>query len=320
MRDDELAVESALTLLESGAGDNAATTAAYATVLTPLLRLSDYEPDKGAEVPGIELAFRDPEPDSDSWFTTLGVILKHGWSDEPVGATEVSAAVRFLERAFDRVLLLSGAGFSASAKEIAQQHNPYTLQLMGLSELRQLVRRTLGPPLGNLSRVKRAVKRLSRELAREIAVRPDALSEIEWRDLERMTAEIFEALGFRVELTRPAKDGGRDLVLTCKIMDENQTFFVEIKHWVSGKHVPETTVKEFIKVVVKEGATRGLIVSTSGYAAGLVEALTEIERQRVHLKGRESLITLCQLYVRAESSLWSPPEHLPDLIFGESAL
>jgi sulfur transfer protein SufE len=39
------------------------------------------------------------------------------------------------------------------------------------------------------------------------------LEELEWHDLERTVADIFDGLGFLVTLTPPRKDGGKDIIL-----------------------------------------------------------------------------------------------------------
>jgi HJR/Mrr/RecB family endonuclease len=50
-------------------------------------------------------------------------------------------------------------------------------------------------------------------MALEIAKDPSALSRLEWFDIERMVAEVFDGLGFNVTLTPPAKDRGKDVIL-----------------------------------------------------------------------------------------------------------
>ena len=85
-----------------------------------------------------------------------------------------------------------------------------------------------------LSPVEFIVREAMRTLAGEIARNPDSLNQIEWRDLERVLREVFEELGFDTELTRPGKDGGFDLKLTCVEDQITSTFLVEVKHWVVG--------------------------------------------------------------------------------------
>ena len=58
-----------------------------------------------------------------------------------------------------------------------------------------------------------------RELARRLALHPEELPTVEWRDLERILRETFEGIGFDTKLTRSTKDGGFDLELTIAEKD-----------------------------------------------------------------------------------------------------
>lgn len=50
-----------------------------------------------------------------------------------------------------------------------------------------------------------------------VARNPNVLNHLEWRDLERLVAELFDGLGFQARLTPSAKDDGKDVVLTCEV-------------------------------------------------------------------------------------------------------
>ena len=71
------------------------------------------------------------------------------------------------------------------------------------------------------------VAEFSRALARRLALSPGELADVEWRDLERLLAEVCGALGFETILTRSGKDGGFDLELRA----DGNTYLVEVKHW-----------------------------------------------------------------------------------------
>ena len=128
-------------------------------------------------------------------------------------------------------------------------------------------------------------------------------------------ARVMEGLGFRVTLTPPSKDGGKDLILVCTVANHEESFIIELKHWRAGKRVGGKAVSDFLQVVVAENRSGGLFLSTSGYADDTFEGLTEITRQRLRLGDRAKIILLAQTYVRACSGLWSPPNELPEILF-----
>lgn len=81
------------------------------------------------------------------------------------------------------------------------------------------------------SSVAAIVGSFSRALALALARSPEALADVEWRDLERVLAEVCNGLGFRTTLTRHAKDGGFDL----EVEADGGRYLIEVKHWSAPK-------------------------------------------------------------------------------------
>lgn len=159
-----------------------------------------------------------------------------------------------------------------------------------------------------------AVGALCERFAKEIARDPDFLEQIEWRDLERLLADVLGKLGFKVTLTEPSKDGGKDLVLETSYEGAAYTYFIEVKHWRSGKKVGEASLRDFVSVVLREKVSAGIFVSSSGYTEGAYKALSMTEKRSLVLQGREKIYTLCKTYVLAEAGVWEPPANLAEVV------
>ena len=56
----------------------------------------------------------------------------------------------------------------------------------------------------------------------------------------------------------------------------------------------------------------------SGYTEAVYRQLNEISQQRVRLGEQESIVSLCQQYVKKEQGLWHPLTPLPDLLFAKT--
>ena len=140
-----------------------------------------------------------------------------------------------------------------------------------------------------------------RELARRIAARPSELATIEWRDLERLLFEVFDALGYKAVLTRPAKDGGYDLRLEAK----GFVYFVEVKHWSERSKVGAGIVDRFTEIVVAKGA-EGLLLSSSGFTQDVVRGGPTASECPAFLGDHLKVISLCRHYVQSESGLLVP--------------
>jgi restriction system protein len=221
----------------------------------------------------------------------------------------------------NRALIVTNTTFSRNAQmHVAQfvQRARVGIQLLTLDDVRAWVTRfeTKNGELQEEARL--IVESLAREFAHMIARNARALDHVEWRDLERIVAEVFEKLGFDVELTPSSKDQGRDVILECSVKGTRRSYIIEVKHWRSGARVGSSTIRDFVDVVAREGRDGGVFLSTYGYTGNAFEAITEIERQRVRFGSEEKIAALCRKYSRAAAGLWSPPEVLADIVFEDT--
>lgn len=169
---------------------------------------------------------------------------------------------------------------------------------------------------GALLIIEEASKRFAELICRE----PGRLQELEWRDLERMIAVILENLGYAVKLTCASKDGGKDIVVHFVASQKTHSFYVEIKHWVSGKKVGAGHIKEFISVVVCDELEGGILISTSGFRADATVGLTEIERGVLRYGDKATVVSLCRTYVNTCGGLCHPDVNtLFNVTFSEPA-
>ncbi|MFC1572832.1 restriction endonuclease [Candidatus Eisenbacteria bacterium] len=160
-----------------------------------------------------------------------------------------------------------------------------------------------------------AVQDLSRRLCELIAADPTTLQHVEWRHLEHVVATALAGIGFEVEVTPPAKDGGKDVVAMCFFRGHRRTYFVEIKHWRSGKRVNSQHVFDFVEVNLTSSTAGGLYLSSSGYTRAVSSFLTELYRYQVHLAGKQKIVSLCQRFARKRAGLWYPVDNLPSILF-----
>lgn len=144
---------------------------------------------------------------------------------------------------------------------------------------------------------------------------PNTLKDLEWLDMERMVAELFRGLGFKVELTPSSKDGGKEVILELEEIDKKKSYVIEVKHWRSGQKVGKSAVDKFVRIVVKENRTAGLFLSTYGVSSEVVESLSKIERKKVKFGDKEKIISLCETYIKKkESGLWLRNLELENLL------
>jgi hypothetical protein len=163
--------------------------------------------------------------------------------------------------------------------------------------------------------IKVAIQDLCEKLCSLIAKDSQALRLVEWRDLERIVAACLAAIGFDVELTPPAKDDGRDVIARCLVRGFEHTYYIEVKHWRSGKRVGASTIVDFLEVNASDRTDGGLLLSSSGFTSETLAHLSELEHRPLRLGGKSKIVWFCQQFVRRELELWRPTRPLPELLF-----
>ena len=161
-----------------------------------------------------------------------------------------------------------------------------------------------------------AINDLCVKLCQLIAKDGKVLNNIEWRLLEKTIATALDGIGFQVELTPGAKDGGKDIIARCYINGEFQTYYIEIKHWRSKKRVGLGKIMEFVEVNLFDNTSGGLFLSSSGYSQNIYSHLSEISQHRIRLGGQTKIISLCQKFIQEKGqAIWKTENILPSIIY-----
>lgn len=247
----------------------------------------------------------------------IGIEYKHFM--RPVDTIQVKRLISVANlKAFERVMLLTNSNFTNGARSVAKYTEPVAIELMDLEAIKSWVAKIeLETDINKLD-VEHILKVISSRFAQIIVKQPSELYKLEWRDLERMIAEVFDGIGFKVELTPGSKDGGKDIILSCKVEGKDKSYIVEIKHWRSGVKVGQDAIKSFLNVIVNEDRNSGLYLSTFGYCNNAFEALTEIERKKIKFGEEEKIVSLCKTYNKIASGIWSPCTNLAEILYEQT--
>jgi restriction system protein len=102
--------------------------------------------------------------------------------------------------------------------------------------------------------------------------RDDALARVAWDRLETMLAEHYRSLGYTVDhvgtgATGRNFDGGIDL----KLQRNDEYVVVQCKHWNAYK-VPHNDVHQLLGIMVNEGATDAILVTSGEFTKAAIEA------------------------------------------------
>jgi hypothetical protein len=148
------------------------------------------------------------------------------------------------------------------------------------------------------------VSRLVKDrLVEEFLRSPDKLYSVEAREFEALIADVLDGLGYEVELTQRTRDGGRDIIAIGNRSIASSKYLIECKRYSAKRTVGIAPVRSLYGVVADEGATKGIIVTTSSFTKpahefldrhtwrlegrafdGVLEWLREYQRQRLSVR------------------------------------
>lgn len=106
------------------------------------------------------------------------------------------------------------------------------------------------------------------------------------REFEILIAILYEALGYKVNLTKATRDGGKDIIAEINENERKEKVFVECKLYKTCE-LKKETVRALGYTMLSEEATRAVIF-TSGYAT---KVLKEMDT-RIQIFDMEEMILL----------------------------
>jgi hypothetical protein len=104
--------------------------------------------------------------------------------------------------------------------------------------------------------------------------RDDALSRVGWEQLETLLATYYRGRGYQVDHVGTGASGTRfDGGIDLKLRRENEYVLVQCKHWNAMK-VTHNAVHELLGIMVNEGATGAILVTSGEFSEAAIEAGT----------------------------------------------
>jgi len=104
--------------------------------------------------------------------------------------------------------------------------------------------------------------------------RDDAVSRVGWQSMETLLAEYYRGQGYAVEHVGTAGTGARyDGGIDLKLRRGDAYTVVQVKHWNAYK-VPHNDVHQLLGVMVNEGATGAILITSGEFTRAAVDAAT----------------------------------------------
>jgi RNA recognition motif-containing protein len=155
-------------------------------------------------------------------------------------------------------------------------------------------------------------KYISLELIELLKIRPSFIYEISSRKFEELIAELVESFGYKIELTKQTRDGGKDIIAT-KIGEKNESFYIECKRNSPNNLISVDIVREFHSVLVLDKINKGILATSSYFTSDSKKLIERINHTglNVDLKDFNGVFNWIDLYLdrktNSDSSFLSPP-------------
>lgn len=104
---------------------------------------------------------------------------------------------------------------------------------------------------------------------------------------EHFCANVLNANGYQMAVTRKGGDGGKDLV---GWNDKNQRIFGEVKHYKDSNKVSRPLMQKLKGAMVDSGVDRGIFITTSSFTREALEYAKRNKIQCIDRGGLERLI------------------------------
>ena len=187
-----------------------------------------------------------------------------------------------------------GVGFAsqayAIAERLADEHGllDFFDRVKPLSDGDKLstARELLLPKAGLILQVD--LSDINDELIKYLAKHPELMHDMEPRKFEELVAALFRAKGFHVELTPATRDGGFDMRAFQRKDIGLCLTLIECKRYAPDHRVSVDVVRGLYGVTENEGATTGLLVTTSSFTKD-ARSFQDQNRYRIHLADHAEL-------------------------------
>ncbi|WP_084651512.1 restriction endonuclease [Ottowia thiooxydans] len=99
------------------------------------------------------------------------------------------------------------------------------------------------------------------------------------RQFEEFVAELMEKRGYKVDLTKATRDGGKDLIIANNLDIGNFIYYVECKKYSPTNPVGVNLVRELAGTVLTDRVTAGIMVTSSYFSPDAIKFSNQIKHQ-----------------------------------------
>ena len=88
-------------------------------------------------------------------------------------------------------------------------------------------------------------------------------------------AEIYSKLGYKVELTKATRDGGKDIIIRKPEILGDFVYYVECKKYAAKRHIGVGIVRNLVGTVNTDCVNGGILATTSYFTHNAKKFITD---------------------------------------------
>ena len=104
---------------------------------------------------------------------------------------------------------------------------------------------------------------VNERVLRYLAENPESFYHLEDREFELVMAEIYSKLGYKVELTKATRDGGKDIIIRKPEILGDFVYYVECKKYAAKRPVGVGIIKGLVGTISADRVNGGILATTS---------------------------------------------------------
>lgn len=116
-------------------------------------------------------------------------------------------------------------------------------------------------------------------LLSRVAQNPSIIHKCTHREFEELVCELLDKKGYKVNLTQPTRDGGKDIIVVENDLLGAFLIYVECKKFAPNNPVGVSLVRELYGTVSADRATAGLLVTTSYFTEDAIKFKNQVKHQ-----------------------------------------
>ena len=123
------------------------------------------------------------------------------------------------------------------------------------------------------------IRLVNKRILDMISRKPQAIYQLTPRQFEIMAGELFEERGYKVEITKQTRDGGKDLIILDHREIGNLMIYAECKQYSPNRPVGVNVVSNLVGRLTADRATAGIVITSSYFSPDAKTFQSKFEHQ-----------------------------------------